>query len=141
MERAEGHARHPERAVGWRVLPGSEEHGMSAADPPGTGEASPSPSREREGDRFNNLRAALRRIPRGDGAKPWMHDRYRQAKATKRGGKGGEASEDLVVPKKPGNRAQRDPVEGRGSREGRTESGERCRRLREPRASQRDSTG
>src|SRR6516164_1286345 len=39
---------------------------------------------------------------------------YRQAKATKRGGKERRTSEHLVVPVKQGNRSRRDPGEGRG---------------------------
>jgi RNA-directed DNA polymerase len=44
------------------------------------------------------------------------HSRYRQAKATKRGGMGVWKSELLVVPSKPGNSRHEDPVEGRGGR-------------------------
>ena len=42
---------------------------------------------------------------------------YRRAKATKRGGMGGEESECLIVPPKRGNWAHGDPVEGRGHRQ------------------------
>lgn len=44
------------------------------------------------------------------------HDGYRQVKATKRGGTDDEESERPIVPMKPGNLSQRDPVEGRGRR-------------------------
>jgi group II intron reverse transcriptase/maturase len=44
-------------------------------------------------------------------------ERYRQAKETKRGGKGGRESERLVVPVKRGNPPRGDPVEGRGRRD------------------------
>ena len=40
--------------------------------------------------------------------------RYRQAKATKRGGMGNRTSERLIVPVSQGNRSRRDPGEGRG---------------------------
>jgi group II intron reverse transcriptase/maturase len=42
---------------------------------------------------------------------------YRQAKETKRGGKGGRESERLTVPVKRGNPPRGDPVEGRGRRD------------------------
>ena len=42
---------------------------------------------------------------------------YRRAKATKRGGMGGEESECLIVPPKRGELSPRDPVEGRGHRQ------------------------
>ena len=42
---------------------------------------------------------------------------YRRAKATKRGGMGGEESEYLIVPPKRGELSPRDPVEGRGHRQ------------------------
>ena len=41
---------------------------------------------------------------------------YCQAKATKRGGRGGRESEGLVVPLRPGNPPHGDPAEGRGRR-------------------------
>jgi group II intron reverse transcriptase/maturase len=44
-------------------------------------------------------------------------DRYRQAKETKRGGKGGRESERLIVPVKRGNSPRGDPAEGRGRRD------------------------
>src|SRR5260370_20859336 len=44
------------------------------------------------------------------------HSRYRQAKATKRGGTGVGKSEPFVVPSKPGNSRPEDPVEGREGR-------------------------
>lgn len=42
---------------------------------------------------------------------------YRQAKETKRGGKGGRESERLTVPVKRGNPPRGDPAEGRGRRD------------------------
>jgi len=50
------------------------------------------------------------------GAKPQTHLRYRQAKATKCGGMGGEKSERLIVPSKRGNLFRGNPGEGRGRR-------------------------
>jgi RNA-directed DNA polymerase len=44
-------------------------------------------------------------------------DRYRQAKETKRGGKGGRESERPIVPVKRGNPPRGDPAEGRGRRD------------------------
>jgi hypothetical protein len=44
-------------------------------------------------------------------------DRYRQAKETKCGGKGGRESERLIVPVKRGNPPRGDPAEGRGRRD------------------------
>ena len=45
-----------------------------------------------------------------------MQERYRQAKATKRGERGGAKSQYLIVPLKRGNLYREDPVEGRGCR-------------------------
>ena len=47
--------------------------------------------------------------------------RYRRPKETKGGGKGVRASDWLIVPSIAGNRAQRDPTEGRGQPVYRTE--------------------
>ena len=53
-----------------------------------------------------------------DGANPQVLGWYRRAKATKRGGMGGEESERLILPVKRGNQGcRRNPVEGRGRRE------------------------
>ena len=51
------------------------------------------------------------------GAKPQVLGWYRRAKATKRGGMGGEESACLIVPPKRGELSPRDPVEGRGHRQ------------------------
>jgi hypothetical protein len=55
--------------------------------------------------------------PRSDvgspGANTGVRRWYRQAKATKRGSKGGGMAEHLVVPASPGNRTRRDPEDRR----------------------------
>ena len=57
-----------------------------------------------------------------DGAKPQVLGWYRHAKATKRGGMGGEESERLIVPAKRGNRVHETPW-----REGGADRGSRWR--------------
>ena len=53
-----------------------------------------------------------------DGAKPQVLGWYRRAKATKRGGMDGEESECLESTAEAGELSPRDPVEGRGHRQG-----------------------
>ena len=66
--------------------------------------------------------------------------RYRQAKATKRGGKGDEESERVVVARNRGNRAEGTPwSEGRAGTWNRER--ERWKRLRAQYLSQRDLNG
>ena len=59
---------------------------------------------------------ALGHIVRQPGERTTDDAGYRRAKETKRGGMGGWQSEPSIVPAKPGNRPQRDPVEGRDGR-------------------------
>src|SRR5947208_5379569 len=80
---------------------------------PGTWEVLRSPRSRPVGHRLINSRPA-RAHSTATGTKPECHQWYRQAKATKRGGKDRRTSEHLVVPTKQGNRRRRDPGEGRG---------------------------
>ena len=106
--------------MAWRasVLPGSENRAKAHEGSPGTWETlSVSLVNFRPGYRQTNSRPprpASRPTGANTGRKRW----YRQAKATKRGGKGGRESERLIVPSKRGNRP-----EGTPGREGGAVSG------------------
>jgi hypothetical protein len=105
------------------VPPGSENRACPQEDPPGTWETSSSPSPYPEGAPGDKAPgpSAKRLSRRGANAK--AHDGTAKRSQAKCGGMGDEESEDLVVPRKPGNSACEDPVEGRGSREQGTERG------------------
>jgi len=87
---------------------------------PGTWEVRSSPCAQADcGPSANQTRGPTAEHPWRSGAmstKPRMHTGYRQAKATKRVGKGDRKSDRLIVPPTTGNCHPRDPCEGRGRR-------------------------
>jgi hypothetical protein len=86
------------------ALDAARGEGLGASDPPG------SETRACAQGFRRNLGGPVASAWR---AQPQRRARYRRAKATKRGGRGGEASEHLVVPTKRGNRPE-GPRGGKG---------------------------
>ena len=86
---------------------------MQAMGRPGTWEVSPSPPETRHTDCRHTNASRPRGRPTPAGANR-AHAWYRQAKATKCGGMGGEKSEFADTTAEVGEPAPRDPAEGSG---------------------------
>src|SRR6266404_7616690 len=101
------------------VLPGSKAGAKAQQGSPGTWEIPASPAAKLAGV-SQTQNAPGRVVATSDRAEfeDRRHSRYRQAKATKRGGTGVWKSEPFIVPWKPGNSRPEDPVEGREGRVG-----------------------
>ena len=105
VKKTEGSTEAP-RWPGVEVPPGSESRACTQWGSPGTWEGLPPPHETRERGKRVKKTPGLRRLRlAGDGSKRNERtERYRQAKATKCGGKDGRQSERPVVLAKPGNR-------------------------------------
>ena len=97
---------------------GVKEHGIDTAGSLGTWEASVASISTSVG--VGGAKPEISWPPVGVGLSGSDEDRragwYRQAKATKRGGRSAGDSERLIVPSKQGNSPHGNPVEGRGRR-------------------------
>ena len=94
--------------------PGSTSMACTHRDPPGTWETLPFPLEPtRSGVRETQPQLPRRRASRLAGIEPRSTEWYRQAKATKCGGRNDRESESPIVPTKPGN-----PPQGTRWREG-----------------------